>query len=82
MEEKGGVGDGCDRKMEFGRLGEAEERRTPKQARKEGRIKGRRKKEAGKEGHEGKKGGVLSYIGYKNTTSWASSPLTLDTSHI
>lgn len=44
--------------------------------------RGRRKKEAGKEGHEGKKGGVLSYIGYKNTTSWASSPLTLDTSHI
>lgn len=69
--------------MEFGRLGEAEERRTPKQARKEGRIKeeGERRKQERKD-TRGKKGGVLSYIGYKNTTSWASSPLTLDTSHI
>lgn len=51
MEEKGGVGDGCDRKMEFGRLGEAEERRTPKQARKEGRIKeeGERRKQERKD---------------------------------
>lgn len=51
VEEKGGVGDGCDRKMEFGRLGEAEERRTPKQARKEGRIKeeGERRKQERKD---------------------------------